>query len=200
MTKQSKAAKEKIMKVAAKMFSERGYHKVTIREIASATGINPAMIYYYFHSKEDVLKSLYKFYAEERLKECPDLNDLLKLAETDQPYVVLMKSEFHFNEKTRKMLDRILVTASREICSDPKSRQFIRENIFDNVTNILKPLLLRLVELKKIELLDIDTFLRVLSYYCYSSAALNNSVFKQNVAEYQAGMAFLFSMITPIQK
>jgi len=199
MTKQQKPAKERIMKAAAKMFSERGYHKVTIREIADATGINSAMIYYYFSSKEDVLKSLYRFYTEERLKGCPDLNELLQLAETDPPHAVLMKSEFHFNEKTRKLLDQILVTASREICADPKSERFIRENIFDNITNILKPLLLRLVELRKIKPFDIDTFLRVLSNYCYSSAALNNSVFKQNVAEYQAGMSFLFSVITPMQ-
>jgi len=197
MANQKKDQKEKIMRTAAKLFSERGYHKVTTREIANAIGINSAMIYYYFSSKEDVLKSLYKFYTEERLKECPDVTELLRLAETDPPYVVLMKSEFHFNEKTRKMLDQILVTASREICSDPDSERFIRDNIFDNITKILKPLLMRLVELKKIKPFDIDTFLKVLSYYCYSAAALNNSAFRQNVAEYQSGMSFLFSMITP---
>jgi len=198
MTNQKKNAKEKIMKIAAKLFSEKGYAKVSIREISAAAGVNSAMIYYYFTSKDDVLKSLYRFYTEERLKECPDLNELLRLAETEPPHAVLMKSEFHFNEKTRKTLDQILVTASREICSDPKSEQFIRENIFDNITNILKPLLRRLVELEKIKPFDIDTFIKVTSYYCYSAAALNNSAFKQNVAEYQAGMSFLFSMITPL--
>ncbi|MCL2517176.1 MAG: TetR family transcriptional regulator [Oscillospiraceae bacterium] len=198
MKVQKKTAKEKIMETSAKLFSEKGYEKVSVREISSTAGVNSAMIYYYFASKDGVLKSLYRFYTEERLKECPDLNELLRLAETDPPHAVLMKSEFHFNEKTRKMLDQILVTASREICSDPESEHFIRENIFENITNILKPLLLRLVELEKIKPFDIDTFLKVTSYYCYSAAALNNSAFKQNVAEYQAGMSFLFSMITPI--
>ena len=197
MANQKRTPKEKIMRAAAKLFSERGYHKVTIREIANATDINSAMIYYYFSSKEDVLKNLYKFYTEERLKECPDVAELLRLAETDPPHEVLMKSEFHFNEKTREMLDQILVTASREICSDSDSERFVRENIFDNITNILKPLLIRLVELGKIKPFDIDIFLRVMSYYCYSAAALNNSAFKQNIAEYQEGMSFLFSMITP---
>ena len=185
------------MSAAAKLFSEKGYDKVTIREIAGVVGINSAMIYYYFSSKDDLLKSLYKFYTEERLKECPDVKELLRLAETEPPHEVLMKSEFHFNQKSRKMLDQILVTASRQICSDAESEQFMRDNIFGNIKNILGPLLRRLVELGKIKPFDIDTFLRVTSHYCYGAAALNNSAFKQNVAQYRAGMSFLFSIITP---
>ncbi|MCL2774635.1 MAG: TetR/AcrR family transcriptional regulator [Oscillospiraceae bacterium] len=190
--------KEKIMRVAAKMFSERGYDKVTTREIAKVVGINSASIYYYFPSKEDILKSLYRFYNEELRKVCPDLNELLRLAETDLPYEVLMKSEFHYNDKDmREMLDQILVTAALRFCGDPESERFLRENIFDNIANILRPLLLRLIELKKIKSFDVDSFIKVMSYYCYSAAALNNSDFKQDIPEYQAGMALLFSIITP---
>jgi AcrR family transcriptional regulator len=193
------STKEKIMRTTAKMFSERGYDKVTTREIAKAIGINSAMIYYHFSSKHDVLKSLYKFYTEEQFKSSPDLNELLRLAETEPPHVVLMKSEYHYpDEETREMLDQILVTAAREICADPDSEQFIRETIFGNITNILSPLLLRLTELKKIMPFDVETFLKVLSYYCYSAATLNNSSFKQSIAKYQAGMAYLFSMIKPV--
>jgi len=197
MTNLKRTSKEDIMKAAARLFSEKGYHKVTIREIASDIDINSAMIYYYFSSKYDVLKSLYRFYTEERLKECPDVGELLQLAETEGPYELLMKTEFHFNEENRATLDQILVTASREICSDFESEQFLRENIFDNITNILGPILKRLIEFKKIEPFDIDTFLKVTSYYCYSAAVLNNSAFKQDVTEYQKGMSFLFSMISP---
>jgi len=198
MAKQNKlSTKEKIMKTAAKMFSEEGYNRVTTRKIAKAIGINSAMIYYHFSSKHDVLKSLYKFYIEEQVKSSPDLNELLQLAETELPHVVLMKSEYHYNnDEMRKMLDQILVTAAREICADPASEQFIRETIFDNITNILKPLLVRLTELKKIKPFDVDTFLKVVSYYCCSAATLNNSSFKQSITEYQAGMAYLFSTIT----
>jgi len=191
------ATREKIMRVAAKMFSEKGYDKVTTREIANGAGVNPAMIYYYFSSKHDVLKSLYRFYTEERMKESPDLSGLLRLAETAPPHEVLMGSEFHYHEENRDMLDQILVTAAREIRSDPESEQFIRENIFDNVSRILGPLLRRLTELEKIKPFDVDAFLKVVSYYCCSAATLNNSVFGQSIADYQAGMSLLFSVIAP---
>ena len=46
------ATKDKILITAAKMFSERGYDKVTTREIAKSIGINSASIYHHFASKE----------------------------------------------------------------------------------------------------------------------------------------------------
>ena len=108
-----------------------------------------------------------------------------------------MKAQYNFSEEARDMLDQILVTAAREINADPASEQFIRDNIFGNITGILKPLLLRMLALGKLKPFEIDTFFKVLSYYCYSAATLNNSVFKVNVDEYKAAMAFIFSMITP---
>jgi len=192
------ATKDKILMTAARMFSERGYDKVTTREIAKAIGINSASIYHHFASKKEILKNLYKYYSEQMRKERPDLNDLLKLAETEPPRDVLMKSEFHFNDEVRGILDQILVTAARMIVSDPESERFIRENIFDSVKNILGPLLTRMIELGKIKPLDIKTFLDVLSHYCFSAAALNNSPFSQSVSEYQAAMSYIYSAIAPL--
>jgi len=199
MDEQNETTKEKILRAAARLFSESGYDKVTTREIANAIGINSASIYYHFTSKDEILKSLYRFYTEVRSKTSPDKDELLRLAETEYPHAVLMKSEFHFDEEYRGMLDHIIATAVREINADPEAERFIGENIFDSVTGILKPLLERFVELGKIKPFDIDTFLRVLSNYCFSTAALNNSSFRQDVRQYQEGMAFLFSMITTVE-
>ena len=192
--------REKIMKAAAAMFAERGYHSVTTREIAKAAEINPASIYYHFPSKEDILIKLYEFYTEKRRKEAPDLDKLLRMAETHPPHEVLMQTEFHFDGDIREMLDQIIVTATREINADPKSEQFIRENIFHSVKSVLMPLLERMVELGKIEPFDVETFIRIVSFYGFSSAALNSSFFRQNVIEYQRGMGFLFSIIVPTGK
>jgi len=187
--------KEKILMTAARMFSERGYDRVTTREIAKDIGINSASIYHYFSSKNEILKSLYKLYSEQRQKESPDIDELLRLAETDAPHEVLMKIEYYYDEEVRQFFDQILVTASRMVCSDPESERFIRENIFDNITRIIKPLLRRMVELGKIESFDDDVFFKVLSNYCFSAAALNNSVFRQNFAEYRTGLSYIFTMI-----
>jgi len=200
MFNQSNAStREKILIVSARLFSERGYSKVTTREIANATGINVASIYYHFSSKEDILDCLFRFYTEERIKQQPDLNELMQLVETGHPHEVLMKTEFHFNDEIRDTLDQILVTGAREICADPESERFINDNIFQHISDVLRPLLQRLTDLGKIKPLDIDTFLRIVSYYCFSAAALNKSSFRHNVTEYQKGMAQLFSLIEPLE-
>lgn len=44
--------REKIMRAARSLFSERGFEGVSIREIASAASVNIAMVSYYFGGKE----------------------------------------------------------------------------------------------------------------------------------------------------
>ena len=192
--------KEKIMMASARLFSEKGYHRVTTREIAKACGIQSATIYYHFPSKKEILKSLFSFYTNERFKERPDVNELLLMAEELPPHEVLMRSEYHYDTAIREVLDQILITAARDLCTEHESEQFVADNIFGDIESILKPLLHRLVELGKIEPFDIDVFIRVMSNYCFSTAALHKSVFRQGPDEYREGMAFLFSVIKPILK
>lgn len=44
-----------ILKAAAAIFAEKGYHRASIRDIAAATGISLSGLYYYFSSKEELL-------------------------------------------------------------------------------------------------------------------------------------------------
>jgi len=46
---------EAILRQAAAVFRARGYHQASIRDIARATGVSLAGLYYYFSSKEDLL-------------------------------------------------------------------------------------------------------------------------------------------------
>ncbi len=44
-----------ILEVATQLFYDHGYSSVGIRTIAAAVGVQPASLYYYFRSKEDIL-------------------------------------------------------------------------------------------------------------------------------------------------
>lgn len=44
-----------ILKAAAAIFADKGYHQASIRDIAAATGISLSGLYYYFSSKEELL-------------------------------------------------------------------------------------------------------------------------------------------------
>lgn len=47
-----------ILRVAAKLFFERGFHAISIDEIGEATGISGPAIYRHFKSKDDILLAL----------------------------------------------------------------------------------------------------------------------------------------------
>jgi TetR/AcrR family transcriptional regulator, cholesterol catabolism regulator len=46
---------ESILRTAARVFAEKGYHQASIRDIARATGVSLSGLYYYFESKEELL-------------------------------------------------------------------------------------------------------------------------------------------------
>lgn len=46
----------RIRQAALELFSLRGFSAVTTKDIADATGFNPALIYYYFGSKEELFR------------------------------------------------------------------------------------------------------------------------------------------------
>ncbi|HPG39726.1 MAG TPA: TetR/AcrR family transcriptional regulator [bacterium] len=50
--------KKKIFTAAARLFAERGYNAVSMREIAEQSGLSKPMIYYYFGSKEGIYREL----------------------------------------------------------------------------------------------------------------------------------------------
>ncbi|MBN2412051.1 TetR/AcrR family transcriptional regulator [candidate division KSB1 bacterium] len=71
--------REKILKAAREVFVEKGYDGARMHEIAARAGVNKAMIYYYYSSKDALFESILK----ESLKrffdsffELPDIVDM----------------------------------------------------------------------------------------------------------------------------
>lgn len=52
--------RELLLDAAARLFSERGFHAASMRDIAKAVGMLSGSIYYHFASKEDLLLAIYE--------------------------------------------------------------------------------------------------------------------------------------------
>lgn len=79
------AKAQRILAGAAKVFSEKGYHHASMRDIARETGISLAGMYYYFASKEEMLFSIQHFCfrsvldgLQDRLADATDSHDRLR--------------------------------------------------------------------------------------------------------------------------
>ncbi|MEJ2110889.1 MAG: TetR family transcriptional regulator [Acidobacteriota bacterium] len=71
------ASKEKIFASAKKLFADKGFRNVSVREIASDAGVNSALVGYHFGGKQKLFDEVYRSYAEPLAKE--RMNALLAL-------------------------------------------------------------------------------------------------------------------------
>ena len=61
-------AKQKILNAARQVFAEKGYDGASVSEIAKAAGVNKALPFYYFESKENLLREIVKQSTAENME------------------------------------------------------------------------------------------------------------------------------------
>jgi len=59
---------EELAAVSLDLFAARNFASVTIKDIANASGVNTALIYYYFDSKEDLFRASIEFAVDQAFK------------------------------------------------------------------------------------------------------------------------------------
>jgi AcrR family transcriptional regulator len=77
--------RSRLREVALQLFAEQGYEKTSLREIAERLGVTKAALYYYYPSKEDIVRSLVEDYVGK-------LDELIDWAKS-QPFAGSTKAE-----------------------------------------------------------------------------------------------------------
>ena len=87
--KKSEETRDAIFQAATKLINEKGFDKVTIRDIAAEANVTKSLFYYYFPSKEDIIKYTYQvaddFYekAYEKAKDESAFDDMISVFLTE---------------------------------------------------------------------------------------------------------------------
>jgi len=92
--------KDQIINTAAKLFKEKGYSAVTMRDLASALGIKAASLYNHINSKQDILKAIIISIAQEftegmKLVKCSDNSSLDKLKQIVELHVTISSQNIY---------------------------------------------------------------------------------------------------------
>lgn len=93
---------DEILEAALLLFSERGYTAVSIKEIAQVSGINSALIYYYFASKDQLFVEALKYSAH-----VANLHHLQASAHSEDP-VAAINRWFDTNGRMAKPLGQMV--------------------------------------------------------------------------------------------
>ena len=156
--------RERIIKVAAGLFSEKSYHDVTVDEIADKVGVAKGTIYLYFPSKENLyLKILEDSYEaieslleREIAKTDPSTSklrkvlslifeyyrrnlDVLRILSRDETH--LIKEHFEFTERWRmrriKLYEKILEKGQKEGSFHSMNTRLVALIIFGLVRSVM---------------------------------------------------------------
>ena len=192
--------KERIKNTAIILFSDKGYSKVSMRDIAKKVGIKAASLYGHFRSKEEILHSLYDYFFENQDKARPDMDELLKLAATLPPFEVLGKVDFRYSREIQENMDRIAIIGFMEWKTDKRSEEFVKKALLDLTDDLVRPLLERMVELGKIQPLDIEAFINLISNLTFSAALRHYSPYPFTVDKWVPALRLAFSLIRPIER
>jgi AcrR family transcriptional regulator len=98
-----------VLSASSALFASKGYERATIRDVAQATGMSLAGLYYYFAGKEELL-FLIQFRVFQSL--CENLREIIE-KETEPEACLRRMVHMHFDYFIRNMND--LKVCSREI-------------------------------------------------------------------------------------
>jgi AcrR family transcriptional regulator len=120
---QQPSTRERIQQTAIALFSEHGYERTSLREIAEQLGVTKAALYYHFKTKEDIAASFFDSYAEDvdRICEWGDSRprDLETRTELLRRYADVIRSHvpvlrfMQYNQAALTRLDRMSVFRMR---------------------------------------------------------------------------------------
>lgn len=137
---------------------------------------------------------LYKAFEENRHKVLPNLGELLALAETKPPCELLLMMDYRLPHEHEEAMNKIISIAVQLITTDADSRQFVIDNVFAASHELVLPVVTRLMELGRIEPLDLDAFNSLILHYCFSAAALVTTPLRVDVQAWKRGLAYLYEI------
>ncbi|WP_158736568.1 forespore capture DNA-binding protein RefZ [Alteribacillus sp. YIM 98480] len=86
----TESTKEKMLEAATILFTSKGFHGTSIREIAAKTGVNISLVSYYFGGKQGLLEALMTDFLEGYMSE---LEQAVKVTHTDAYEKMLYMAE-----------------------------------------------------------------------------------------------------------
>ena len=110
-----------ILSCAEQLFAERGYDRARVDEIARRAGVNKALIYYYFPSKEGLIDELIRRFLDESLSFKADF--LAAASVSHQSRSAATERIIAFLRKRRNMISIIMSEALKD---DPRNTVLFR--------------------------------------------------------------------------
>jgi AcrR family transcriptional regulator len=155
---------------AVHLFAESDYSAVSMRTIAHHVGVAVSSLYVHFLSKEVILSTIFA-YCERFMNPQPNsIEYYLHRAETDPPRQVLASIHAYYDPHIQILMSKIILIAFKMIRCDPRADAIMYQHLYVAPRDIYRATLARLIELNRIEPMDVDGFTEVICNVCWGAA------------------------------
>lgn len=106
ITKDPAERRQELLDASLELFLEKGYEKTAIKDIVQKVGVTQGLLYYYFPSKEDIVKELAVSYKDQFVKQLKDSG----LTDKTDPYEsikLMLLTTFRFFEGCSYLIERM---------------------------------------------------------------------------------------------
>ncbi|MFD5089093.1 TetR family transcriptional regulator [Amycolatopsis thailandensis] len=126
-------SKQRVLQVARELFDRNGYSGTTVRAIATAAGVDPAMVFYFFGTKQGLFGAVIELSEDVP----PAIESLFdgELGTLGERVVRTLLENLDKSDRTP------LVMLTRSAPTDPKSEALLREFIDREITGRIAALL-----------------------------------------------------------
>lgn len=154
MNTKKKNIEGEILKVAERLFVKKGYAETSTVQIAAKLGVNQALIYYYYQSKENLLKTV----LERRLKRA--FTALGKVvADENMSAEDVLRTVFHHHFNLCRVNADFIRFLANCLARQPRLGDFLREHIGGLIKNVFREFLERGVREGVFRKVDFDLFI-----------------------------------------
>ena len=101
-TTKGEQTRELIFATALELFREQGFDATTMQEIAARAGVAKSAAYYYFPSKEAIVRDYYEIFRDEQERICTEI--FAKTKDLRKRLGAVMDSTFDFSQNDRALL------------------------------------------------------------------------------------------------
>ncbi len=146
-----KSTKEKIFDAAIDLFAEKGYDRVSIRDISRTVGITEGAVYKHYSSKEAILDSIFSYVESRIYPKAPEAS--IDVLVDSVPFREILESipKFMMADPHLASITRIMVI---EMYHNEKMRDYVQRELFKRPVDETEVLFKKLMDKGKIRPCD----------------------------------------------
>ncbi|URZ08564.1 TetR/AcrR family transcriptional regulator [Clostridium felsineum] len=162
--KSKKNTKQNIFEEAAKLFAKDGYNGVSMRQIAREVGIKESSIYNHYKNKEEILSSLFDYFAETLTKYRPSEEEIEKMLNYMSVADVFKQLIIGLGKTLNGTLDTIARIIYTEQFRNEKAKKIMLDNLIKEPSEFAAKVLRIMLRKKLIREIDIELIAREYNY------------------------------------